>query len=188
MAGTIRKGIKVFGTVLFLVYMTGLIYFLFFAEEYGRGAEGMVYDYNLCPFREIRRFLSYRDILGTRAVFLNLAGNVIGFMPFGALLPVLARSARKWWKTVLISFEISSLVEVSQLIFQVGCFDVDDIMLNTLGVCWDMQSFGLEGMVIYGWRAAGKRRKRRPKGRSAQRRNDKFRKRRNYGKETGIFV
>ena len=124
MAGTIRKGIKVFGTVLFLVYMTGLIYFLFFAEEYGRGAEGMVYDYNLCPFREIRRFLSYRDILGT---------NVIGFMPFGALLPVLARSARKWWRTVLISFEISSLVEVSQLIFQVGCFDVDDIMLNTLG-------------------------------------------------------
>lgn len=141
MAGTIRKGIKIFGTILFLVYMTGLIYFLFFAEEYGRGVEGMVYDYNLCPFREIRRFLSYRDILGTRAVFLNLAGNVIGFMPFGALLPVLARSARKWWKTVLISFEISSLVEVSQLIFQVGCFDVDDIMLNTLG--------GLLGYAVF---------------------------------------
>jgi len=103
--------------------------------------EGMVYDYNLCPFREIRRFLSYREILGTRAVFLNLAGNVIGFMPFGALLPVLARSARKWWKTVLISFEISSLVEVSQLIFQVGCFDVDDIILNTLG--------GILGFLVY---------------------------------------
>jgi len=66
---------------------------------------------------------------------------VIGFMPFGALLPVLARSARKWWKTVLISFEISSLVEVSQLIFQVGCFDVDDIILNTLG--------GILGFLVY---------------------------------------
>lgn len=141
MAGTIRKVIKIFGTVLFLVYMAGLIYFLFFSEEYGRGVEGTVYDYNLYPFREIRRYISYRDVLGMRAVFLNLAGNVIGFMPFGTLLPVLAREARKCWKTGLISFEISALIEVSQLIFQVGCFDVDDIMLNTLG--------GLLGYAVF---------------------------------------
>lgn len=129
------------GTFLFLVYMAGLIYFLFFAEEYGRGAAGVIYDYNLYPFREIGRYLTYRDILGRRAVFLNLAGNVIGFLPFGALLPLMARGARKTWKTVLLSFEISSLIEISQLIFQVGCFDVDDIILNTLG--------GLLGYLLF---------------------------------------
>ena len=128
----VRKGIKISGACLFLIYMACLIYFLFFAEEYGRGA-GVAYAYNLEPFREIRRFLNYWEILGARAVFLNLAGNVIGFMPFGALLPILARGARKTWKITLLSFEVSALVEVSQLIFRVGCFDVDDMILNTLG-------------------------------------------------------
>lgn len=141
MAATIRKGIKISGACLFFVYMSGLIYFLFLSEAYGRGMAGMVYNYNLYPFREIRRYLTHWEILGIRAVFLNLAGNVIGFMPFGALLPILARGVRKSWKVVLLSFEVSALIEVSQLIFQVGCFDVDDIILNTLG--------GLLGYIVF---------------------------------------
>ena len=141
MAAAIRKSIKISGTCLFFVYLAGLVYFLFFAEEYGRGTLDMVYSYNLCPFREIRRYMTYWEMLGIRTVFLNLAGNVIGFMPFGALLPLMARNARKAWKTVLFSFEISALVEISQLIFQVGCFDVDDIILNTLG--------GLLGYMVF---------------------------------------
>ena len=77
--------------------------------------------------------MKYRGILGTRNVILNLAGNVVGFMPFGLLLPVFLRNARSFWKVTLLSFEISALVEFSQLIFHVGCFDVDDMILNTLG-------------------------------------------------------
>lgn len=141
MAAAIRKGIKISGTCLFMVYLILLIYFLFFSEEYGRGTAEMIYHYNIHPFREITRFLTYRDILGFRAVFLNLAGNVIGFMPFGALLPVMAKSARRGWRVTLLGFEVSALIEISQLIFQVGCFDVDDIILNTLG--------GLLGYVVF---------------------------------------
>ena len=33
----------------------------------------------------------------------------------------------------ILSFEISAVVEISQLIFRVGSFDVDDMILNTLG-------------------------------------------------------
>lgn len=132
MASVVRKGIKVSGACLFLVYMVCLVYFLFFAEEYGR-VSSMAYSYNIEPFREIRRFWAYREILGFRAVFLNLAGNVIGFMPFGALLPIMAKGARKAWRITLLGLEVSALVEVSQLIFRVGCFDVDDMILNTLG-------------------------------------------------------
>jgi glycopeptide antibiotics resistance protein len=141
MAVTIRKGIKIAGVCLFLVYLAGLIYFLFLSEEYGRGIDGIVYDYNLLPFREIRRYVSYWRILGIRTVLLNLAGNVIGFMPFGVLLPLMAKSVRKAWRVALLSFEISALIEVSQLIFQVGCFDVDDMILNTLG--------GLLGYLLF---------------------------------------
>ena len=86
MAATVRKGIKISGVCLFLLYLTGLVYFLFFAEEYGRSAA--VVGYNTRPFREILRYLRYWKILGLRTVILNLAGNVIGFMPFGALLPI----------------------------------------------------------------------------------------------------
>ena len=140
MAVTIRKSIKFSGICLFLAYISMLIYLLFFAESYGRGMEGAFYDYNIQPFREIRRYLSYWEILGIRTVFLNLAGNIIGFVPFGALLPIFIRSVRNAWKVTLLSLEISAIIEVSQLIFRVGCFDVDDMILNTLG---GLLGFGL---------------------------------------------
>lgn len=141
MAAAVRKSVKISGACLFFLYMAGLIYYLFLSEEYGRGAADIVYSYNLYPFREIRRYLTYSEILGFRAVFLNLAGNVIGFMPFGALLPILVRSARSSRRVTLLSFEVSALIEVSQLVFQVGCFDVDDMILNTLG--------GLLGYIVF---------------------------------------
>ncbi|MCD8336300.1 MAG: VanZ family protein [Lachnospiraceae bacterium] len=127
-----RKVIKVLGACLFLLYMAGLVYFLFLSEDYGHGGVGE-YDYNIYPFREIARYIRYRELLGMRAVLINLVGNVIGFMPFGALVPLMARGARRAWRITLLSLEISALVEVSQLIFHVGCFDVDDMILNTLG-------------------------------------------------------
>lgn len=158
MAAAVRKGIKISGAFLFGIYIIFLVYALFFAEGYGRGADGALIGCNTVPFREIMRYLRYRDVLGNRAVFLNLAGNVIGFMPFGALLPVMARDARKAWKTGLLGFEISALVELSQLLFQVGCFDVDDMILNTCGalagysvfyVCsrWYLRLGGLSGVA-----------------------------------------
>lgn len=134
MAAELRKGIKISGTCLFGCYVAALVYFLFFAESYGRGAEGAYYSFNIYPFQEIRRYLTQYKIIGMKYVFLNMAGNVIGFMPFGALLPLMVRSVRKAWKVTLLGFEISALVEISQLLFRVGCFDIDDTILNTSGV------------------------------------------------------
>ena len=133
MRPAVKKTVKCLGVCLFGVYLVILVYLLFFSEGYGRGMDGSVYSYNVHPFREISRYMKYRGILGTRNVILNLAGNVVGFMPFGLLLPVFWRNARSFWKVTLLSFEISALVEFSQLIFHVGCFDVDDMILNTLG-------------------------------------------------------
>ena len=66
------KIIRAFGKVLFLLYVIFLIYFLFVAEWYGRTEVAEEYRYNLELFREIRRFLTYREELGTFAVFANL--------------------------------------------------------------------------------------------------------------------
>ena len=92
MAQTLRRGIKLSGTLLFGAYVAALIYCLFFAEGYGR-VDG-VYDYNVRPFREIWRYLRYWKILGIRTVVLNLGGNILGFVPFGALLPLMVSDTR----------------------------------------------------------------------------------------------
>lgn len=134
-------GIRAFAIVLFFLYFVVLFYFLFFSEEMGRTYSEREYHYNLIPFLEIKRFIQYYEVLGMQAVLLNLAGNVVAFMPFGFFLPVFATRCRTIWNTLLYSFELSVLVELIQLITKVGSFDVDDIILNTLG--------GILGYIVY---------------------------------------
>ena len=134
--------IRRMGIVLFAVYVILLIYFLFFSEEYGRVAQAeRVYRYNLVPFVEIRRFWVYREQLGAFAVFTNIFGNVIGFLPFGFILPVIFRRMNSGFLICISGFILSLTVEVIQLVTKVGCFDVDDLFLNTLG--------GLLGYLTY---------------------------------------
>ncbi len=124
---------RVVAALFFLLYFIVLFYFLFFSEELGRTYSERAYHYNLIPFHEIKRFIIYRRILGWKAVVLNIWGNIIAFMPFGAFLPIYASRCRKLWITVLYSFELSLLVELLQLVLKVGSFDVDDLLLNTIG-------------------------------------------------------
>lgn len=128
-----KRRIKAGGFFLCLLYLMALVYFLFFSEELGRAAAGRTYSYNLKPFKEILRFWNNRESLGMLAVVLNLAGNVMAFMPFGAILPVLSRHARGAFQITMLSLEFSFLIECFQLMLRVGSFDVDDMILNTLG-------------------------------------------------------
>ena len=87
--GTKRR-VKKLGTAFFVLYVLVLVYLLFFSEGYGRVADAeREYRYNLVPFVEIRRFWTYRKIVGTFALFTNVFGNVLGFVPYGFILPVI---------------------------------------------------------------------------------------------------
>ena len=127
--------------ILFLIYFIVLFYFLFFSERMGRTFTERAYHYNLVPFKEIGRFLKHWETLGTWAVLLNIVGNVAAFMPFGGFLPIFSSRCRKFLITAFYSFELSLLVELLQLIFRVGSFDVDDLLLNTAG--------GVLGFFVY---------------------------------------
>ena len=120
------------GRVLFLIYLAGLCYFLFFAENYGRVTGLERYRYNLVPFREIERFWKYRRELGMHS-FHNLAGNILGFMPAGFFIPIMWKDKRGFFFTVCMTFQMSLHAEILQLIFRIGSFDVDDLLLNTFG-------------------------------------------------------
>ena len=101
----------------FLLYLFCLMYLMFLSERYGRaGGLGM-----------------YRDRLSFETFFINIYGNVLAFMPFGFLLPVISRKDRRFWSIFLLSVALTLTLETTQLILQVGCFDVDDMILNTAG-------------------------------------------------------
>lgn len=121
------------GWVLFLAYLGLLVYFLFFAESFGRSLENRDYAYNLELFKEIKRFYTYREQVGMKAFLLNVVGNVAAFMPCGFFLPIVSRRGRRWYNAILLCFALSLSVETAQLVCRVGSFDVDDLFLNTLG-------------------------------------------------------
>ena len=128
-----EKKIRFWCRIFLGVYLVLLVYFLIFSEEWGRTFLEGEYRYNLVPFVEIRRFWIYRKQLGMFALITNLFGNVIGFIPYGFILPVIAHKCRNGLFIVASGFSLSLLVETVQLIAKVGCFDVDDLILNTLG-------------------------------------------------------
>lgn len=127
-----KKLHSIVGVCLFLIYLTGLFYFLFFAEGMGRTTSGGEYRYNLTLLKEIKRFYMYQDALGWKAYFLNVFGNVLAFMPFGFFLPMLL-AKKNIFLTTFWGFLLSLFVEAIQLSMKLGSFDVDDLLLNTIG-------------------------------------------------------
>ncbi|WP_411349919.1 VanZ family protein [Paenibacillus sp. WLX2291] len=117
---------------LVIGYTILLVYWMFFG--FGRHApdEDTPYRYNVIPLRTIADFATMR-IGTTMDQWINLLGNVVVFVPFGLLIPVV-RSVRVL--PFAGAFALFILVlEILQLITRRGTFDVDDIVLNTLGAC-----------------------------------------------------
>jgi glycopeptide antibiotics resistance protein len=100
---------------------------------------------NLAPFRTIGLYLREPQSLIS---LLNLAGNVALFVPVGVLASLVFRGLR-WWGALALAVGVGLAIEGTQAALRVGIFDVDDVILNGLGV-----------MVGYGAVAAFARRKR----------------------------
>ncbi|MEK4661310.1 VanZ family protein [Priestia sp. FSL H7-0729] len=98
----------------------------------GRTA-GMYYQYNLIPFETIRPLLLERERYHTDAWVKNLFGNIVLFIPLGIWIPWLFRRCHSFLTFTSTVVLLLLGVEVTQLITRVGSFDVDDIILNTIG-------------------------------------------------------
>ena len=92
-------------------------------------------------FREIERFYEFGLSHDWNLFWINVVGNVVVFIPFGILVPRLISRCQNWVFIILLSLEFSFVIEVIQLLSRVGSFDVDDLLLNTLG--------GMCGYVIF---------------------------------------
>lgn len=135
-----HQTLKKTGWIVFYLYIILLSYFLFFSDYYGRAIASEL-RYNLEPFKEIKRFIQYRHQLGVESFVVNILGNVLAFAPFGFFLPLLNRHYRCGLIVTILTGVFSLMIEFLQLNFKVGVFDVDDMILNTLG--------GLIGYICY---------------------------------------
>ena len=139
------------GTMLvFLFYLGLMLWLLFFRQPYETDALGywetVGGNLNLRPFETVRRlFLCIQNGSAAlrRFAWINLLGNVLLFVPPGFFLPRLFPGLRRLWRTLLVSAAVIAAVECIQLFALVGSCDVDDLLLNLLGIALGYPVFWL---------------------------------------------
>ncbi|MBU5345787.1 VanZ family protein [Paenibacillus lautus] len=86
---------------------------------------------NFTPFESIR--MNMRHLSSAHDV-INLFGNIAIFMPNGIFVGLMLRSKFLGFiGSFTTSLGLSLALECSQLVFSMGSFDVDDLILNTAG-------------------------------------------------------
>ncbi len=99
---------------------------------------------NFIPFRGMFKVLFSSETLEFKIQ--NIGGNIVGFMPLGILLPMLFPSLWSAKRIALFGFATSFTFELIQLLAVRGFFDVDDMILNTLGT---LAGFGVLHVIIH---------------------------------------
>ena len=95
---------------------------------------------NFVPFKTILPYL-----LGDKGWIIagiNLIGNIVLLVPIGFLVPFVYRHMT--WKVSLALGAAAGLsIEVMQTVLRVGIFDIDEVILNALGVMIGYWAFGI---------------------------------------------
>jgi glycopeptide antibiotics resistance protein len=115
--------------IIIILYLALLIKLIVF--KYPPGMTFSVANANLMPFRTILDYLSGEPTW--RVAMRNLLSNIVVLVPFGFLITILYQNI-KWKKVLLIGLSVGASLELLQVIFKSGIFDIDDIILNFLGV------------------------------------------------------
>jgi glycopeptide antibiotics resistance protein len=130
----VRIMFSILGAFLFICYFALVVkatLFSFNEYVYGKSA-------NLVLFDSIKQmWRSDNDWL----ILKNIIGNVLLFMPFGLLLPLIFRKFNSWRFMFVAGFGTSFLIEVLQYEYFKRIFDIDDIFLNGIGA--------MTGLFVY---------------------------------------
>lgn len=134
----IRAGWKIFVFIYILVIIKLIIFkypvSVLHAIMENWGSESIrngVYSANFVPFKTIKMYIRYYGSLNS---FENLFGNILIFIPLGCFLPKALPKMKNIIWTLLFAGCFIVDIELFQLVTRFGEFDVDDIILNLLGV------------------------------------------------------
>lgn len=102
---------------------------------------------NWMPLRTILIYARSYDRLAVARW--NLVGNVALFLPMGVFSPLLFKRTDRFWSILKVGFLASLSFEVFQLVTGFGVFDVDDLILNTLGT---LLGWGFYKLAGFAWK------------------------------------
>ena len=86
---------------------------------------------NLIPFKTILPYLLGEK--GFMIAAINLVGNIVLLVPIGLIVPLVFRNIT-WKKSLAVALAAGFAIEGMQALLHVGIFDIDDVLLNGLGV------------------------------------------------------
>lgn len=128
--------------ILFALYGLLMIWLLF-GQRLGADIPGTYWEQfqdniNLVPFRTIKEFIHTVGVTTNpyliRHSFINLAGNVVMFIPLGFFPPCIWNRLRHFVRCMLWAMACIFIIELIQLFTLLGSCDVDDLILNMVGV------------------------------------------------------
>ena len=133
-----RRAVAIILATLYSAFLFLLFVFRFFLPT-GYAGTG---DPNFIPFKTIAVYLSglSASVLTQAGEPLwgiawdNLAHNVWPFAVLGAMLLFTTKRPLRTGAVVVVALFIGTMVEGMQALFALGIFDIDDIVLNALGV------------------------------------------------------
>lgn len=125
---------------LFAIYTIIMLWLLFGQRlphlNFTDYADKLSHNINLIPLRTVRLFFSLAkystDYRSVALAMRNLAGNVVLFIPLGAL-PLIFTRLDSFAKFILTTAAIITAVELLQFVTLLGSCDIDDLILNLIG-------------------------------------------------------
>jgi glycopeptide antibiotics resistance protein len=131
-----KKWVIAIAYALFVLYIFIAAALLFFSPyrqaAYEINSAG-TNPYNIIPFKTISNYIQASSHINQEIWISNLFGNVLAFLPLGFFLPLLFKRYKGILRTTGAVLLATLAVEVLQYMTRVGSFDVDDIILNTVG-------------------------------------------------------
>jgi len=95
---------------------------------------------NFVPFKTIGPYLL--GFKGWIIAGINLVGNIALLVPIGFLVPFVYPNTT-WKKSAALGVVAGLSIEVMQTVLRVGIFDIDDVILNALGVVIGYATFAV---------------------------------------------
>ena len=124
-----KKIIKIY-LVLFLLVVSGFVFANFRTNQYVQ-KRIITYDFNLIPFKSTFELIN--NELGIKFGIYNIIGNFLMLTPLSILLPLISKKFTKKSYFFVSVFLISISIELLQFTFNIGSFDIDDVILNCFG-------------------------------------------------------
>lgn len=128
--------------VLFWIYAVLMLWLMFGQRLLWMGEGAWFENYrtellgriNLVPLSTIGSFVRSLFRAWTTHAASNLFGNVLMFAPLGFFLPYVSKRSRSFFGCIGVAFMTILCLEIIQLFTLLGFFDIDDLILNIVGV------------------------------------------------------